>query len=207
MGMRHGSYDKLDIDGFAPPGTSVSGDDVIIGKTAHLSQETQGSTYTRFDQSRSLRHNETGVIDKVLLTTNGDGLRFVKVRMRSVQTPEIGDKFSSRHGQKGTVGMTYIEEDMPWTDEGITPDIIINPHAIPSRMTVGQMFECVMGKVAALTGKEGDATPFTNVNVDNISKGLHKCGYQKHGFETVQWSYREASQRNDFHWPYLLSTT
>ncbi|KAL0294160.1 UNVERIFIED_CONTAM: DNA-directed RNA polymerase II subunit RPB2 [Sesamum calycinum] len=110
MGMRHGSYDKLDDDGLAPPGTRVSGEDVIIGKTTPMSpDDAQGlaARYTKRDHSTSLRHSETGIVDQ----------------------------------------------------EGITPDIIVNPHAIPSRMTIGQLIECVMGKVAAHMGKEGDATP------------------------------------------------
>ena len=178
-------YGKIDDDGLAIPGERVSGGDVVIGKTAALEVSGAVMRHDRRDASTRLKSTDNGWIDRVLLSTHGD-FKFTKVRVRERRIPQVGDKFASRHGQKGTIGMTYRHEDLPFTCEGVVPDIIVNPHAIPSRMTIAQLVECVLGKVSVFQGTEGDATPFgVEGIVEDISKRLHAIGYQKYGNEAM----------------------
>ena len=182
--MSFGSYDKLDTNGFVKENSYVDGNDIIIGKVTMLKEAIEGEPKAR-DLSTSLRSNESGIVDKVYKNSNGDGYNFVKVRVRSDRIPEVGDKFASRHGQKGTIGLTYAQEDMPFTKDGIVPDIIMNPNAIPKRMTIAQLIECVFGKVGSISGTELDATPFRKVTVENITEVMEKLGYHGAGTEIL----------------------
>ena len=180
-------YKDLGNEGLISPGIPVSGNTVIIGKTMDNSDP---KINERIDISERIRHDESGIIESVMLSMNEKGYRIAKVKCRNIRIPQIGDKFASRHGQKGTIGMTYRQEDLPFTLEGITPDIIVNPHAIPSRMTIGHLIECLNSKKVVLKDridlKDYDATPFTNdFSIDSISNQLHELGYQRHGNEAM----------------------
>ena len=183
-GIKPGCYDKLETNGFVPINTHVTSNDIIIGKVFPIKSKTK-TKYVYRDSSTFLRSNETGYIDKIYVNRNGDGHKFCKVRVRSIRVPKIGDKFSSRHGQKGTCGMLLPEEDMPFTKDGIRPDIIVNPHAIPSRMTIAQLIECILGKVATLQGGYGDGTPFNDTSVDKIMEALEKHNFDGSGNEVL----------------------
>jgi len=175
-------YGKLNSQGLVDVNTHVSSDDIIIGKTTPLLKKDK---YLYRDTSTSPRSNENGFIDKNIISINNDGFRFCNTRIRKTKVPQIGDKFSSRHGQKGTVGMVYRQEDMPRTKEGIVPDIIMNPHAVPSRMTIAQLLECILGKTCSELGYCGDGTGFNNTDVKDIINTLEKSGYEGTGNEIL----------------------
>ena len=126
--------------------------------------------------------SEQGIVDTVILTEKTwMGTKLVKIKVRNLRVPELGDKFASRHGQKGVLGMICPQEDLPFTDEGLVPDLVINPHAMPSRMTLGQMFEGVSGKIAAALGETENATPFEWENMDDLQQKLLNCGFEYGG--------------------------
>ena len=188
--MKNANYEKLATDGFVPENEYVNNDDILIGKVVPLRVPTgsvlpAGSKKYR-DVSRTMRNNEFGWVDRIFRNRNGEGYSFAKVRVRQDRIPEIGDKFSSRHGQKGTCGMILKAKDMPQTASGIIPDIIINPHCIPSRMTIAQLMETLLGKLACEVGALGDGTPFGSVTVDGLAALLRdEMGMEPYGNEIL----------------------
>jgi DNA-directed RNA polymerase III subunit RPC2 len=128
---------------------------------------------------------QTGYVDKVLLTTTESDQTLIKVLVRQTRRPELGDKFSSRHGQKGVCGIIVQQEDMPFTDLGVCPDIIMNPHGFPSRMTVGKMIELLAGKAGVLAGKLQYGTAFGGSKVEDMSKILIENGFNYSGKDYV----------------------
>jgi len=174
--MKNANYEKLGEDGFVPENKYVDNDDILIGKVVPLRIPTgaviPAGTKKYRDVSRTIRNNEIGWVDRIFRNRNGEGYSFAKVRVRQDRVPEIGDKFSSRHGQKGTCGMILNAEDMPQTASGVVPDIIINPHCIPSRMTIAQLMETLLGKVGCEVGALGDGTPFGKCTVDGLASLL-----------------------------------
>ena len=186
-GMKFGNYDKLNNKGVIPENRLVENRDIIMAKMIPIKENRNDPTKVikYEDQSRAYRTNEETYVDKNYIDRNGDGYNFAKIRLRTLRKPVIGDKFSSRHGQKGTIGNIIPEEDMPFMENGMKPDIIINPHAIPSRMTIAQLKETLLGKVLLDLGLFGDGTSFGDLDIETISKELLNVGYESHGNELL----------------------
>lgn len=186
-GMKFADYSKLNSNGLVDVNTLIGSNDVIMGKTIPIKENKNDNTKKiKFqDLSKAYRTHEDTYIDRNYIDRNGDGYTFCKVRLRTMRKPVIGDKFSSRSGQKGTIGIILNEEDMPFTSNGLKPDIIINPHAIPSRMTIAQLKETLIGKVLLELGVFGDGTSFNEFPVKDICNELLNHGYEKHGEEIM----------------------
>lgn len=183
-------YKNLEDDGAIYTECDVKEDDVLIGKTSpprFLGEldEFSIAANKRRESSVTVKQGENGKVDMIVVTENAEGNRFVQVRVRHQRIPEIGDKFASRHGQKGVVGMIVPHADMPFTVNGIVPDIIFSPHSVPSRMTVSHLVEVVAGKVGALTGRYIEGTAFSPEPEQNIRHQLLDLGFRENGTERM----------------------
>jgi DNA-directed RNA polymerase subunit B' len=184
------AYRLLQEDGVIGPEAEVKPGDVLVGKVspprflASL-EEFRVGTEAQRETSTTVMHAEEGVVDSVLVSESEEGNKLIKVKVRDQRVPEIGDKFASRHGQKGIVGLIVPEEDMPFTADGIIPDIIFSPHSVPTRMTVGHLIEILGGKVGALLGKHIDGTAFQSMNEFELRKLLRELGFRENGSEVM----------------------
>lgn len=188
------SYTHLERDGLPTPETflsSVGGESsVLVGKTSppRFLEEAHGhflQAQERRESAMMVRHGESGWVDNVYVTESLDSTLLCRIVVRSEKIPEIGDKFASRHGQKGIIGRLVDEQDMPFTVDGVVPDLIINPHAIPSRMTVAHVLEMVGGKVGAMEGRHIDGTAFSGEKEDSLRAGLLRNGFAHTGRESM----------------------
>ncbi len=183
-------YRFLEEDGIIYPEASVKEGDVVIGKTSPPRFLSSLEDYSlapsaRRESSINLKHGEEGVVDFVLLSENEEGNKLIQVRLRDQRIPEIGDKLTSRHGQKGVIGLIVPHADMPFTAAGVVPDLIFSPHSVPSRMTVSHLIELVAGKVGALSGRIINGTTFDAEPEEKLRKELMSMGFRESGVETM----------------------
>jgi DNA-directed RNA polymerase II subunit RPB2 len=173
-------YRAIDSRGLPMIGSFVKEGDCLIGKIRRILATNKVENVSSFVEIK-----QEGVVDRVLVSTNAEGEQVVKVKIRQIRKPEIGDKFSSRYSQKGTVGAILPDEDMPFTAGGVSPDILLDPHAIPSRMTIGKLLEIVSSKVAAFSGERVNATAFRKFNYQEWMRNLKQYGFSPSGKERM----------------------
>jgi len=181
-------YKKIGTDGLVHLEQQVDEDDVLVGRTSPPRFFEEMSDFgvdneQRRDSSIRVRKGKPGFVDTIMITEGEDASRLVKLKVRTTLKPSVGDKLASRHGQKGVVSMIVPEEDMPFTINGIKPDLILNPHSLPSRMTVGHLMEMLAGKAGAASGKIIDGTPFNNVPMSELEEMLKEHGFRSDGME------------------------
>jgi DNA-directed RNA polymerase subunit B' len=184
------NYANLEEDGSVFPEADLSENDVVIGKISPpkflLEMEEISIAKSKKENSLPVRQGERGKADGVFISVDGDGRRIVQVRVRDNRLLEVGDKLSTTHGQKGVVGMIVPEENLPFAASGVKPDLIFNPHGIPSRMTVGYLIELLAGKTGSLSGKTMDGTAFSErQTVEQLEKTLVDLGFRHDGKETL----------------------
>ena len=184
------AYRLLEEDGVVATESPVHGGDILIGKSSpprfmEEYREFESTGPYRRDTSIGVRPSETGVVDTVVMTQSNEGGKMYKIRVRDMRIPETGDKFASRHGQKGVLGILAKAEDLPYTADGISPDVLINPHAFPSRMTVGMMMESICGKSASLRGSQFDGSAFVGEKMEEVKTVMSKAGFQYSGKEKM----------------------
>lgn len=182
-------YSKLDADGIIREGESVESNTVLIGFVSPVSNP-EGIVQSYRDVSVTPKRGQRGRVDAVYRYRTSDGLLGIQIRLAERRSPTLGDKFASRHGQKGTIGAIVPEEDMPFNRNGVRPDIVVNPHAIPTRMTVGQLLESTCNKLGVKQGALTDATPFTVSNrIPDTAKLMTEMGYEPYGNELLYNGY------------------
>jgi len=182
------SYRFLEDDGIVYPEADMNAGDVLIGKTTppkFLSEARDISIQSKKEASVAIRQEERGTVDAIFITVDGEGNKVIQARTRDSRIPEIGDKFSTPHGQKGVIGLIADSKDVPFTSKGVQPDLMFNPHSIPSRMTVGYLIELLAGKAAATSGKIIDGSAFTGQKVEDIEKQLIEMGFSYDGTEDM----------------------